>query len=278
MAYASNRLPFDTTASYWALLMPTFPPLEKDLEADVAVVGAGIAGLTTAYLLAREGRRVVLLERDEIGSGETSRTSAQLTASLDFRYFELADIHGEERTRLIAQSHSAAINEIERIAREEDIECDFLRVPSFLFAPRDQREDLQRELGAMQNAGLNVHLVEPPAATTNLGPCVLPEDQGAFHPVKYLQGLALAAHRQGVEVYTHSPVTAYDEHEVVTEGGARVRAQHVVLTTNVPVAERVKFSFRLEPYRTYMILLELLGQVKMAHYWDTLDPYPLRPS
>ncbi|GMA14195.1 FAD-binding oxidoreductase (plasmid) [Deinococcus metallilatus] len=185
MAHASAGLPSGTTTSHWARPMPTFPPLGGDLQTDTVVVGASIVGLTTAYLLAREGGHVVLLERDEIGSGETARTSAQLTASLDFRYFELASIHGEERTRLIAQSHSAAIDEIERIAREEDIGCDFLRVPGFLFAPPDQREDLlhEHELGAMQNAGLKVRLVKPPAGTRHLGPCVRLEDQGAFHPV-----------------------------------------------------------------------------------------------
>lgn len=259
--------------------MPAFPPLSQDTQADVVVVGAGMVGVTTAYLLAREGRRVVLLERDEVGSGETARTSAQLTASLDFRYFELAAIHGQERTRHIAQSHTAAIDEIERIAREEAIACDFARVPGFLFAPPDEQDELSRELGAMREVGLDVRMVEPPAGTRNLGPCVRLEGQAAFHPLKYLRGLALAAQGQGVRLYTHSPVTAYDEHEVVTQSGARVRAAQVVLATNVPVGDRVKFSFRLEPYRTYMVALELTGPVELAHYWDTLDPYHyVRPA
>ncbi|ACO45980.1 FAD-dependent oxidoreductase [Deinococcus deserti] len=261
------------TTSHWALPPPSFAPLIQDLEADTVVVGGGIAGVTTAYLLACEGQRVVLLERDEIGSGETSRSSAQLTASLDFRYFELAALHGEDRARLIARSHLEAVDEIERIASGERIACDLVRLPSFLFAPPEQQKDLMRELAAMQSAGLNVQMVDPPAGTLNLGPCLRLEHQAAFHPVRYLQGLAEAAQRRGAKIYTHSAVTSYDSTGVVTQNGARVHAAHVVLATNVPVADRVKFSFRLEPYRTYMISLDLTAAIEPGHYWDTVDPY-----
>jgi len=253
--------------------MPSFEPLALDTDADVAVIGGGIAGVTAAYLLARAGRRVVLLERDEIGSGETTRTSAQLTASLDFRYFELAAMHGPDRAREIARSHTAAVDEVERLVRELRIDCDFRRVPSYLFAPPEQRADLMTELDAMRSAGLDARMVEAPDGTRNLGPCLLLPNQGAFHPGKYLRGLALAAQQEGARICTHSHVTAYDAHEVVTRGGARVRAEHVVVATNTPVADRVKFSFRLEPYRTYVITLELTGELEVAHYWDTLDPY-----
>ncbi|MFC4425932.1 FAD-dependent oxidoreductase [Deinococcus navajonensis] len=261
------------TLPHWALELPAYPPLGGDTEADVVVVGAGIAGLTAAYLLARAGQRVVVLERDEVGSGETLRTSAQLTASLDFRYVELAGIHGEDRAPLIAQSHMAATDEIERIVGEEGIECDFQRVPGYLFAPPDGREDLVRELGATQAAGLEALMVEAPPGTHGLGPCIRLERQAAFHPGKYLRGLAQAAQRLGVQIYAHSPVEAYDHQEAVTRAGVRVRAAHVVLATNVPVADRVKFSFRLEPVRTYMVALEHQGTLDLAHFWDTLDPY-----
>ncbi|MFC4637320.1 FAD-dependent oxidoreductase [Deinococcus hohokamensis] len=261
------------TRPHWALELPPLPALSADTEADVVVVGAGIAGLTAAYLLAQEGQRVVVLERDEVGSGETLRTSAQLTASLDFRYFELAGIHGEDRARLIAESHTAATDEIERIVGAEGIECDFQRVPGYLFAPPEQQDDLRRELGAMQAAGLDAVLVEPPAGTRDLGPCIRLDRQAAFHPGKYLRGLVGAAGRLGVRLFSHSPVESYDEHGAVTQAGARVRAAHVVLATNVPVADRVKFSFRLEPFRTYMVALEQTGTLDLAHFWDTLNPY-----
>src|SRR3979411_3314094 len=102
--------------------------LTQDIAADVCVVGAGIAGLTTAYLLAIEGRSVVVLDDGAIASGETSRTTAHLATALDDRYFELERLHGEKGARLAAESHSAAIDRIELIVAREHIDCDFERL------------------------------------------------------------------------------------------------------------------------------------------------------
>src|SRR5687767_14088415 len=95
--------------------MPVFPALERDLQADVCIVGAGIAGLTTAYKLAREGRRVVVLDERAICGGESSRTTAHLSNAIDDRFFEIERLHGERKARLTAESHSAAIDQIEAI-------------------------------------------------------------------------------------------------------------------------------------------------------------------
>src|SRR5919109_3413192 len=104
------------------------PTLPREAEADVCIVGAGIAGLTTAYLLAREGRSVIVVDDGDIGSGETSRTTAHLVSALDDRYFEIERLHGETGARLAAASHSQAIDRIEAIVRDEGIACDFERL------------------------------------------------------------------------------------------------------------------------------------------------------
>src|SRR5207253_9220003 len=119
------------------------------------VVGAGIAGLTTAYLLADEGRSVVVLDDGAIASGETSRTTAHLVTALDDRYFELERLHGEKGARLAAESHSAAIDRIEAIVAKENIECDFERLDGYLFVPPGESTDvLDKELEAAHRAGL----------------------------------------------------------------------------------------------------------------------------
>ncbi|HET9662644.1 MAG TPA: FAD-dependent oxidoreductase, partial [Burkholderiales bacterium] len=123
------------------------PVFESDEEADVCIVGAGIAGLTTAYCLAREGRSVIVLDDGPIGGGETSRTTAHLVNALDDCYHELESLHGKDGARLAAESHTAAIDEIERIVAEIDIKCDFLRLDGYLFAAEeDDAEMLSREL------------------------------------------------------------------------------------------------------------------------------------
>src|SRR5437868_4270999 len=144
-----------STTSIWMAEegIPDRPALGKDVTADVCVVGAGIAGLTTAYLLANEGRSVVVLDDGPIGGGETSRTTAHLVNALDDRYFEIESMHGEKGARLAAESHTAAIDRIETIVSKEKIDCDFERLDGYLFVPPgDSTEVLDKELEAAQRA------------------------------------------------------------------------------------------------------------------------------
>ena len=127
-----------STTSVWMATgeVPAGEPLRGDAEADVCIVGAGIAGLTTAYLLAREGKSVVVLDDGAVAGGETARTTAHLVNALDDRYYELERLHGERGSRLAAESHTAAIDRIESIVKDEGIECEFERLDGYLFAPR----------------------------------------------------------------------------------------------------------------------------------------------
>src|SRR5437762_11831358 len=131
-----------TTTSVW---MDTAglsrPALETSTTTDVCVVGAGISGLMSAYLLAAEGRSVVVLDDGQIAGGETSRTTAHLASALDDRYFDLEKLHGEKGARLAADSHTAAIDRIEAIVAKEQIDCDFERLDGFLFVPTGESGD-----------------------------------------------------------------------------------------------------------------------------------------
>src|SRR5215216_7736841 len=113
-----------TTSVWMSTTIPKQPRLPRDLSVDVCIVGAGIAGLTTAYLLAGEGRTVAVLDDGPSAGGETCRTTAHLVTALDDRFYHLERIHGRDGARLAAESHAAAIDCIERIVREESIDCD----------------------------------------------------------------------------------------------------------------------------------------------------------
>ncbi|MEO8488054.1 MAG: FAD-binding oxidoreductase, partial [Betaproteobacteria bacterium] len=183
-----------STVSLWMATsdVPTFAPLQDDLDADVVVVGAGIAGLTTAYLLACDGRSVVVLDDGSIGGGQTKRTTAHLASALDDRFTRLEHLHGTEGARLAWQSHVAAIDRIEAIVRAEQIECGFERLDGFLC--RGEGEDLvtlEREFDATQRAGYaTVELLEHAPIAGLEGPCLRFPDQAQFHPLRYLAGLA----------------------------------------------------------------------------------------
>src|SRR5690242_6986289 len=136
--------------------LPACGPLERNIHVDVCIVGGGIAGLSTAYHLVREGKQVALLDDGPLASGMTAMTSGHLSNMLDDRYFELEKVDGSEAMRVAADSHSAAIERIDEIVREEKIDCDFARLDGYLFlAEGDRIQTLERELDAAQRAGLS---------------------------------------------------------------------------------------------------------------------------
>ena len=274
------------TMSVWMATadMPQRKPLEEDLHTDVCVVGAGISGLTTAYLLARAGKSVVVLEDGPIGGGETSRTTAHIVNAFDDRYYEIERLHGAEGARLTAQSHTAAIDEIERIAREENIACDFERLDGYLFVPPgDPNDELDRELEACHRAGLvDVRRADrAPLESFETGVCLRFPNQAQFHPLRYLAGVAEAVERQGGRIFTGSHVSAIEGGKdgeparvKVGEDGPTVTADDVVVATNTPVNDIVTMHTKQFPYRTFVIALRVpRGSVTRALYWDTPHPY-----
>lgn len=258
-----------------------FPKLSKDATCDVCVVGGGIAGLTTAYLLNKSGKSVVLLEDGEIASGESGRTTAHLMWAVDDRFFKLIDTFGKDAAALIADSHHSAIDLIESIVRREHIDCDFERLDGYLVLGEGQkRELLDKEWHAVQSLNLaGVEVVDNvPLKTFYSGPCIRFPSQGQFHPYRYFMRLAEILEERGVGVFanTHAASFKEDPDQVITttSDGCTVTSKHLVLATNVPVNDRVSMFTKLEPYRSYVIAgIVPKGSVPRALYWDTLDPY-----
>jgi len=270
------------TTSVWLATgrLPERRPLAENLQVDVCVVGAGIAGLTTAYLLARAGRRVVVLEDGAIGSGETSRTTAHLVNALDDRYYDLASLHGEEGARLAADSHSSAIDRIETIVAEERITCDFTRLDGYLFVPPgDDTSVLDRELAAAHKAGLTgvEKIARAPLQSFDTGPSLRFPNQAQFHPLHYLDGLSRAFEKLGGRIFTGTHASRIEggrAARVQTTGGASVSAGSIVVATNTPVNDIVTMHTKQAAYRTFVVGLPVVrGTVPKALFWDTPDPY-----
>ena len=268
------------TTSFWMRGMREIPsdgPLSEDTHADVCVIGAGIAGLTVAYQLAKEGRQVVVVEDGVIGGGMTGRTTAHLVTALDDRYYELERLHGERGARLAAESHGAAIDRIEAIIADESIDCDFERLDGYLFVPPgDSIGQLEDELEAARRAGVDVEMVSD-VLPFNPGLTLRFPRQGQFHPLKYLAGLADAARRLGCRIHTFShadQVEGGKQAQVTLKTGRTVCGEAVVVATNTPVNDRVVMHTKQGPYITYVIGARIpRGSVTRALYWDTPDPY-----
>ena len=169
--------PGGETISIWqgTFKVPSYEKLQQSVTTDCCVVGAGIAGLSTAYLLAKAGKHVVVVDDGPIGGGETGRTTAHLTNAMDDRIYHLEKLHGEDGARMVVESHGAAIHRIEMIVKQENIDCDFKRIDGYLFPMRpDDVEEIDKELAAAHRAGLaDVRRVErAPIANFETGPAL----------------------------------------------------------------------------------------------------------
>lgn len=259
--------------------LPAVPPLLQNVVCDVCIVGAGIAGISTAFLLAREGKSVVVLDDGPIAAGETERTTAHLSNAFDDRYFAMEKLHGERGAQLLADSHTAAIARIEVNVLEEKIDCDFQRLDGFLFVPPNESTDiLERELEACHRAGLaDVEWVDrAPIESFDTGACLRFPRQAQFHPLKYISRLVDATSRLGGRIFrAHVTKVEGGEHaRVTTESGKVIDCSHVVVATNTPINDWVAIHTKQAAYRTYVIGARIpRGSIPCALYWDTLDPY-----
>lgn len=257
-----------------------YPRLNKNIQVDVCVVGAGISGLTTAFLLQKVGKSVAVVDAWGLGSGETGRTTAHLTAVLDDRFYNLEKIYGEENARLAAGSHRAAIDLIESIVEENNITCDFERLDGYLVAlTPEQEKNLEKETEACKRAGFQnlESLLTVPLSGIKAGPALRFPDQATFHIAKYMQGLAKLFLEQGGQIFTNSRVVEVKDGKTVsikTEGEYRIEAQAAVVATNTPINDWVQMHTKQAAYRTYVVAFKIpKDSYSPFLLWDMPNPY-----
>jgi glycine/D-amino acid oxidase-like deaminating enzyme/nitrite reductase/ring-hydroxylating ferredoxin subunit len=267
------------SVSYWQASEhgPDTRKLDTSVDADVCVVGGGIAGLTTAYLLALAGKRVVVIDDGPIGGGETARTTAHLTYAIDDRFYRIAKWHGDEKAKIAIESHIRAIDEIERIVSMEQIDCDFSRLDGFLFEAEKNHDDLDKELETAHRLGFGqIEMVDRAALKDfDTGRALRFPNQGQFHILKYLSALIRAIEQNGGRVFSNTRAvewTGDDSPQVKTEDGQTIKTGSIVLATNYPLMS--KMFAQLPAYRTYAIGVRVAkGSVEKVLLWDTDDPY-----
>ena len=258
--------------------LPELAPLQAPQRAQVCVVGAGIAGLTTAYRLAASGKDVIVIDERGLRGGQTARTTGHLCSALDDRYFELEQLHGAKRARLAAQSHAAAIDMIEAICTVERIDCDFARVDGYLVqGVGDVRAGiLDREYAAAIRAGLDCERVPGAPGFAAFGDALRFPRQARFHSLRYLAGLAHAIEADGGRLFRASAahVEGGRDAYVLTRDGMRIDCEAVVVATHVPFNDRLVLHTKQAAYRSYVIALRIDAHaVPDTLLWDTLDPY-----
>jgi glycine/D-amino acid oxidase-like deaminating enzyme/nitrite reductase/ring-hydroxylating ferredoxin subunit len=254
---------------------PRFPALKGDLQVDVAVVGAGITGLTAATLLKAAGRTVAVVEAQRVAEGVTGYTTAHLTEVVDATFETLLSHFGEEGARLAVEAARASLDRIAGFVREGGIECDFRRVPGFYYTEDPARvEDVRKEHEAALRLGLPATFTEDVPLPFPVAAGIRLDDQARFHVRRYLLPLLKAIPGGGSHVFEGTRVLDVDDGEpcrVQTERGT-INARDVVVATHVPL-NRFFIQTKLAHYRSYVLACRTSGPVPDGLFWDDEDPY-----
>ncbi|KRV50518.1 [Fe-S]-binding protein [Wenjunlia vitaminophila] len=246
-------------ASYWmdSTQSTDFPCLDEDREADVVVVGGGIAGLCTAWELVRAGRGVVLLEAGRIASGVTGHTTAKLSCLHSLIYARLRAASGADAARWYATSQREAIDRVFRLVEDLGVDCELETADSYTYAVTpDTAARVREEAEAARQAGLPASFVTRTELPFPVAGAVRVADQATFHPRRFLLALAADLVARGGRIFEGSRVTGLREGEpcrVTTEPGPAVTAADVVVATHYPVFNRALSFARLEPRRELVI-------------------------
>jgi glycine/D-amino acid oxidase-like deaminating enzyme/nitrite reductase/ring-hydroxylating ferredoxin subunit len=255
-------------------------PLDGDRSCDVAIIGSGIAGISTAYELVNKNQQVIVVDRGNIAGGITARTSAHLAPLCDDLTSAMIKLRGEELSRAFYESHAAAIDRIEEIQKRENIACDFRRLDGYLFqAPNTNPQMIDDELDAVRKVGAPVdRLVGVPLAGCDKQHTLRYPRQATFHPLKYLRGLADIIEAKGGSFHSGTIVREIEERKdgavIVRTDRGNINAKSVVVATNSPINDTFALHTKMAPYRTYAMAFEIPhGAIPDALYWDTLDPY-----
>jgi glycine/D-amino acid oxidase-like deaminating enzyme len=249
---------------------PARPPLDRDIAADVVVVGAGIAGLTTALLLEREGMDVVVLEMRHVAAGATGYNTAKLSSLHGLTYTQLERSLGRDGARLYGEANEAGVARVFELADELGIDCDLARKPNYTYSEdAAEVDELREEARLAAELGLPASYVGELDLPFGVAGAVRFDDQAEFNPVKYVDGLAAAL---GGPVHEGTRVTGLGSGGVSTALGHSVKARHVVVATHLSFLDRGLYFARCHPERSYVVAGHVAGAVPAGMYLSTESP------
>lgn len=265
---------------YWiesAAALPSYPPLTQNIEADVAVVGGGISGITAAYLLAQEGMKVVLVEAGKLLNGTTGHTTAKITAQHDLVYDEFISREGEEKASLYYKASDGALQFIKHTIDQNKIGCGFSVQDAYIFTNSESYiNKLQQEMTAYTSLGIPGSYSEHIPLNIPAKAAVIMHNQAQFHPLQYLSALVRKFIDAGGQIYEHT--TAVDIEtgalpKVITSDRYHITCKHVVSCTHFPFYDGYGFYFaRMHADRSYVLGIKIKDEYPGGMYLSAEDP------
>lgn len=253
------KLP-NETVSYWkdSVELPSFPTIEEDINVDVCVVGGGITGIISAYLVAKEGLKVALIEADQLLSGTTGYTTAKVTAQHGLIYDEFITNLGKSEAKLYYEANKQAMQFIEETIQTLQIDCDYKKEDAYLYATTDEyAEKITKEAKAYETLGIDGELTEDIPLKIDIKNAVKMKDQAQFHPIKFLSYLVDELKEMGVQIYEDTTAVNIENGTyatVFTDKEYQITTSHVLICSHFPFYEGLGlYSTRLYADRSYVV-------------------------
>lgn len=235
-------------------------PLPGNLEADVAVIGGGMAGVLTAYFLRQKGRRPIILEARRLAGGQTERTTAKITAQHGLKYAQLIRDHGEERALQYAEANRQAIRDYRDLAAALGIKCKYEECPAYLYSCVE-RDCLEEELAAARSLGFEAELTRDTELPFPVKSALRFDHQARFHPLRFLEALA-----EELTVFEDTEVLTLDGNRLETNRGT-VEANQVVFASHYPFRNVPGYYFlRMHQERSYVAAVEGAPPISGMYY------------
>lgn len=265
--------------SFWIASTPStdYSSLNEDIRVDVAVVGGGIVGITSAYLLKKEGLKVALIEADRILKGTTGHTTAKVTSQHSLIYNRIKTQMGEEKAKQYADANESAISFIEQLIKEKNIDCDFIHKPAYVYTQSDKYiKNIQDEADTASKLGIKAAFLSEIPLPIPIKAAMKFDNQAQFHPRKYL--LALANDIPGNGSYIFEQTRALDIKEdtpciVYTDKDKKIFSQYVIIATHYPFYDGLGMYFtRIYPERSYALGMKIKENFPEGMFITAEDP------
>ncbi|WP_083762843.1 FAD-dependent oxidoreductase [Natranaerobius thermophilus] len=265
--------------SYWiaSTHSTNYPVLDRDIKVDVAIVGGGLVGITAAYLLKQENLKVAVIESDKIAEGTTGHTTAKLTSQHNLIYDKLINHLGKEKAEIYAGANEFAIDFVENLINEKQIDCDFSRQPAIVYTQSDQYiQKIQKEVEAASSLGIDVKYLDSLPLPFEVKAAEQFENQAQFHPRKFLLPLAEEVHGNGSYIFEQTRAVDFHEDKpitVISENGYKVTADHVIIASHFPAYGSGGYYFaRMYPDRSYALGIKTKEEFPGGMYITAEDP------
>lgn len=244
--------------------------LKGDIKTDVLIIGAGIAGILTGYLLKKSGKEVVIIDKAEIASGNTRNTTAKITSQHDLIYNKLIQEFGEEKAKQYARANELAIRKYREIIEERKIECDFEELPAYIYSLK-HTELIKKEVDAAKKLGIDAEFVEKINLPLEVKGAVKFNNQGQFNPLKFLEDIS-----KELTIYENTRAIKIEENLVSTDKG-NIVANYIVIATHYPIMNAPGYYFmKMHQERSYVIALENTDNIEGMYIDYDKEGYSFR--